>query len=264
MRALAIVVALATVAHAEPALRSPAIVAIDVATGATLYARHADDPRPIASTTKLFAALALRARGVDLTGATTIDFDDAKAGVGGVGTLLLEGETFANADLLAAMLIASDNRTPTALARAAGWSADDLRAAMAARAHALGATATRFDDVTGIAGNQATARDLALAIRAAVADRVLARLLTTRHRTVTSRSGKITAHYTSTVAPLWDARYPIRGGKTGHTEAAGYCLAIVATLGHRDVAFAFLGGAAPADRFEDFAKLADWLANPHP
>ena len=264
MRALVVVLLLvATSAHADPPiLASPSVVAIDAATGAELYAKHADDVRPIASMTKLFAALALRGRRVDLAKSTTIDFDDAKASVGGAGTLLLEGERFKNADLFAAMMLASDNRVPSALARSAGWSIEDLRTAMTHVASDLGLAHTRFDDTTGIAGNASTAREMALAVRAAVADRVLARFMTMRHATVVSESGAITAHYTSTVAPLWDDRFTIRGGKTGHTGAAGYCLVIVARIGRRDVAMAFLGGAEPGARFDDFAKLAQFLANP--
>jgi D-alanyl-D-alanine carboxypeptidase len=86
--------------------------------------------------------------------------------------------------------------------------------------------------------------------------------MTTRHAKVTSRSVQITASYTSTVQPLWDDRYKILGGKTGHTEAAGYCLLIEAEVGKRVVVIALLGGNTPDGRFQDFARLIDWL-EPH-
>lgn len=265
MRALVVVALVAGTAAAEPpALHAASAVAIDAATGAELYAKRADDVRPIASMTKLFVALVLRAHHLDLARTTTIDSDDARAGEGGAGTRLLQGKTFANGDLLFAMLLASDNRTPSALARAVNLSVAELRDAMGKTAADLGLAHTRFTDVTGIAGNESTAREMALAMRAAAADRVLARYLTTRHADIASTDGSITASYTSTVWPLWSKRYRIAGGKTGHTEAAGYCVAIAAHVGTRDVVMTFLGAPTRAASFEDFDSLADYLARAAP
>ncbi len=264
MRALvvALLALLPTIVDARPAPRlgSPSAIAIDVATGAELFARRADDVRPIASLTKLFAALALRAHHVDLDRATTIDYDDAKAGLGGAATVLLEGETFANSDLLYAMMLASDNRVPSALARSTGMSLAELLDAMTRAARELGLAHTRLDDTTGILGNASTAREMALAVRAAVTDRVLARYMTTRHATVISRSKRIVGEFTSTVRPLWSSPWKIRGGKTGHTDAAGYCMVIVVRLGERDVAMAFLGAPTRETSYDDFDALAGYLA----
>jgi len=54
----------------------------------------------------------------------------------------------------------------------------------------------------------------------------------------------------------------ILGGKTGHTDAAGYCLIIEAEIDHRAVVMAFLGGKTSDARFTDFAKVVRWLARP--
>lgn len=212
--------------------------------------------------TKIFVAMALRKRHLDLDRTTTINFDDARASAGGAHTLLLEGETFTNRDLLQAMLLSSDNRTPSALARAVGLSGDELIARIGHLATDLGLSHTKFDDATGIRGNRSTAREMALALRETLRDPVLARIMTTRHATVVSTSARITAHYTSTVQPLWDDRYKILGGKTGHTDAAGYCLLIEVELDHRPIVMAFLGGATSDARFADFARLVRWLARP--
>jgi D-alanyl-D-alanine carboxypeptidase len=245
----------------EP-LASPSVAVLDAATGELVFAQRADEPRPIASMTKIFVAMVVRRHHLDLDRATTIDFDDAKASAGGAHTLLLEGETFTNRDLLTAMLLSSDNRTPSALARAVGLSNDELIARLGHLATDLGLSHTKFDDATGIRGNQSTAREMALALRETLHDPVLARLMTTRHATVVSRSARITAHYTSTVKPLWDDRYKILGGKTGHTDAAGYCLIIEVAIAGRPIVIALLGGATSDARFTDFAKLVRWLARP--
>jgi D-alanyl-D-alanine endopeptidase (penicillin-binding protein 7) len=157
------------------------------------------------------------------------------------------------------MLLSSDNRVPSALARSVGLSSDELIAELGRVAADLGLTHTRFDDATGIRGNESTARELALALRETLRDRLLARIMTTRHARVVSRSAAVTANYTSTVRPLWDARYKILGGKTGHTDDAGYCLAISAEVAGRPVVMALLGGRTAGARFDDFARLVAWL-----
>ncbi|TMQ13024.1 MAG: D-alanyl-D-alanine carboxypeptidase [Deltaproteobacteria bacterium] len=242
-----------------PQLASPSAVVLDAVTGDELYARRADDVRPIASMTKIFVAIALRRHRVDLERWTEIDFDDARASAGGAHTLLLEGQTFRNRDLLYAMLLSSDNRVPSALARSVGLSNDELIAELGRVAADLGLTHTRFDDATGIRGNESTAREMALALREALRDRLLARIMTTRHAQVVSRSAAVTASYTSTVRPLWDPHYKILGGKTGHTDAAGYCLLISIDVAGRRLVISLLGGKTPGARFDDFARLVEWL-----
>jgi D-alanyl-D-alanine carboxypeptidase len=247
------------IAAEPPGLESPSVAVLDAATGVALYAKHADDVRPIASMTKIFVAIALRRRHLALDRWTEINFDDAVASRGGAHTLLLEGERFRNRDLLYAMLLSSDNRVPTALARSVGLSTDELIAELARVAADLGLSQTRFVDATGILGNQSTAREMALALRETLRDPLLAHVMTTRHARVVSQSEAITASYTSTVQPLWSERYKILGGKTGHTEAAGYCLLIEAAIAGRVVTLALLGGKTSAARFDDFARLVSWL-----
>ena len=92
---------------------------IDVRTGAELFGKDPDDVRAIASTTKLFVALAVRKAGLVLDDWTEITQADVKAARGGAKTRLDRGQTFKNIDLLRAMLMASDNRAPTSAARSA-------------------------------------------------------------------------------------------------------------------------------------------------
>jgi D-alanyl-D-alanine endopeptidase (penicillin-binding protein 7) len=240
-------------------LESSSVAVLDAATGVALYTKHADDVRPIASMTKIFVAIALRRRHLVLDRWTEINFDDAVASRGGAHTVLVEGERFRNCDLLYAMLLSSDNRVPSALARSVGLSTVELIADLARVAADLGLSHTRFVDATGILGNESTAREMALGLRETLRDPLLARVMTTRHAHVVSQSETITATYTSTVQPLWNDRYKVLGGKTGHTQAAGYCLLIEAAIAGRVVVMALLGGNTSAARFDDFARLASWL-----
>jgi D-alanyl-D-alanine endopeptidase (penicillin-binding protein 7) len=242
-----------------PKLDSPFAIVIDAATGAELYARNADEVRPIASMTKIFVAMALRKQRLELDKWTEITHADAVAATGGAPTRLALGQVFQNRDLLAAMLMVSDNRVPSALARSVGLSQSELLAKMRTVAKDLGLTHTKFDDATGILGNESTAREMALALRQTLRDPVMRRYMTTRYARVISQSEDIVADYKSTVSPLWDKRYRIRGGKTGWTEEAGYCLIISAEIGERTVVMAFLGAKHKDARYGDFAKVAEWL-----
>src|SRR5687767_15774437 len=97
-----------------PDVRSKAVVVLDSESGAELFGKDADEVRPIASTTKIFVAMAVRAQKVDLDAYTEITRADAKESRGGARTRLDVGEKFKNRDLLRAMLMSSDNRAPTA------------------------------------------------------------------------------------------------------------------------------------------------------
>ncbi len=257
-----IVGGLAAPAMAEPRLpelHSRSAVVIDVSSGDAVFAKHADDVRPIASTTKIFVALAVREHDLDLDGWTTITKADAWAARGGSRTRLDVGETFTNRDLLRAMLISSDNRAPTALARAAGLDDDQLVAAMNKVAKRLQLAHTRFTDPNGLRGNVSTARELALALHAALQDDVLAQILGEESVVVIGKAGRPRIEYTSTNQPLRERTWDVIGGKTGFTDAAGYCFVTAARIAGREVVLAFLHSDGKNERFIDFDRLADWV-----
>ncbi len=261
---IALLLVVTATARADgPKLDSPSAIAIDGTTGEIIFARRADEVRPIASMTKLFAALVLRAHNLDLSKTTLITHDDAVAGVGGAPTMLLEGQRFKNRDLLYAMMLSSDNRTPTALARSVGLAPDDLLVAMRKRTRDLGLSSTQLTDVTGIAGNASTARDMALALREAIRDPVLRAYMTTKRAHVVSDSKDVSGDYTSTVPALW-TKHQILGGKTGWTEDAGYCQVVAVKLETRSLVMAFLGARSRDARYDDFVALTDFISSQGP
>lgn len=242
-----------------PKLASQAALVLDVAGGQDVIAKHADDERPIGSMTKIFVAMALRKKGLDLTAWTTISEDDEASAEGGARTRLEVGETFKNIDLLRAMLMVSDNRAPTALARSVGLDRDGLIAEMNQIAADLGLEHTKFTDPTGIGGNVSTAREIARALEVTLDDPMLAAIMHTRKRRIVSQSGKSRIDYRSSVQPLHDATYKVYGGKTGHTESAGYCMIIDVDIEDHEYVMAFLGGGAKTTRFTDFDTVAQWI-----
>ena len=242
----------------SPELRSKAAVVLDAESGAEIFAKDADQIRPIASTTKIFVAMVVRKRGLDLDAWTKITRDDVEEARGGARTRLDKGESFRNRDLMKAMLIASDNRAPTALARAVGLDPDDLVAAMNALAKELGLAHTRFTSPSGLRGNVSTARELATALGAALGDDVLRAIMGDEEATIRSKDGA-RIDYTTTNVPLAAHRYDVIGGKTGYTTAAGYCFVAAARIDHHAVVMAFLGAEGKLTRFGDFNRVASWL-----
>jgi D-alanyl-D-alanine endopeptidase (penicillin-binding protein 7) len=241
-----------------PEIRSRSAAVVDARTGVEIFGKDADEIRAIASTTKIFVAMAVRKR-LDLDGWTEISKLDAHYAAGGARTRLDIGQTFRNKDLLRAMLIASDNRAPTALGRAAGLSPDDLVAAMNAVAKRLHLRRTQFTDPTGLRGNVSTAHEMALALRAALEDDVLRAIMRQDSADIVSRDRYSRIHYESTNQPLVAGKWDVVGGKTGYTKLAGYCFVTGVMLDDREVVMAFLGADAKHARFGDFDRVAQWL-----
>jgi len=243
-----------------PDVRSSSVVVLDSETGAELFGKDADAVRPIASTTKIFVAMAVRAHHLDLDGWTEINRVDAKEARGGARTRLDVGEKFQNRDLLRAMLMASDNRAPTALGRAVGLDPDQLVAAMNAVAHRLHLKRTKFTDPSGLHGNVSTAREMAIALRAALEDRVLRGIMGDDFQTVHAKGRrKRGIGYGSTNQPLVVKKYDVIGGKTGFTKPAGYCFITAVRVEGREILTAFFGAKTKSTRFEDFNHVAAWL-----
>jgi serine-type D-Ala-D-Ala endopeptidase (penicillin-binding protein 7) len=264
MRALVFCAAFTLLANSSaraedlPEIRSRSAVVLDARSGSEIFGKDADEIRPIASTSKIFVALAVR-KHLDLDGWTEITKTDAYHARGGARTRLDIGQKFRNKDLLRAMLLASDNRASTALGRAAGMDPDELVAAMNSVARRLQLKRTKLTDPTGLRGNTSTARELAIALRAALEDDVLRAILRQDAADVVSKTRYARIHYTSTNHPLVARRWHVTGGKTGYTSAAGYCFVTGAKLDGRDVVMAFLGAQGKLTRFADFNRIADWI-----
>jgi serine-type D-Ala-D-Ala endopeptidase (penicillin-binding protein 7) len=246
-------------AEGLPNVQARAALVMDAATGRALYTKDPDAVGGIASTSKIFVAMVVRRHGIDLDGATEITREDRDFAIGGARTRLDVGHSFRNRDLLHAMLVASDNRAPTALGRAVGLTPDALIAAMNALAAELGLVHTRFTDPSGLRGNVSTAREMVIAFQAALADPVLAEIMGTREVTVRPVRGRATIHYRNSNRALHSDRYEVLGGKTGFTNAAGYCLLIAAQVDGRTLLMVFLGVEQKLTRYGDFERVSRWV-----
>jgi D-alanyl-D-alanine endopeptidase (penicillin-binding protein 7) len=244
----------------QPNIQARAAVIVDLSGGGDYYAKNPDAVRPIASISKLMAAILVLDQGIKLDATTTITKDDKKVAWKGARSRMLEGTTFYNRDLLHAALIASDNRAVPALGRAVGLSPEQMAKAMTRKAHALGLVHTEFKDPTGLDdGNVSTPRETVRMLQVALKNPVIAEILKKPHYVVQAvgRGGSI--EYTNTDMLVRGGHWQVFGGKTGYTDIARYCLVVAAHVGDREVGMAFLGAEGKLTRFGDFTRAADWL-----
>jgi D-alanyl-D-alanine endopeptidase (penicillin-binding protein 7) len=242
-----------------PNVQALGSLVVDLDNGEELFARRPDQARPIASISKLLAALVVVGRGLALEDLTTIKKVDAEVARGGAPSRLLEGMTLSNRDLLHAALMGSDNRAVAALGRAVGLNATQLAAAMSKQAAALGLKQTRFREPTGLSPeNVASPRETIAMLRAAMAHPVIAPIMQKTEYDA-HPVARPAVKYITTHRPAHRANTQILAGKTGYNDAARYCLVIAARVGGRQLGMAFLGTEGKLTRFGDVARTADWV-----
>lgn len=232
---------------------------IDLDAGQEVFNRKADQPRAIASISKLAAMLVVVDRGLELDGLTTMKKVDVEVARGGAPSRLPDGMTLSNRDLLHAALLGSDNRAVSALGRAVGLNATQFAEAMNKKVASLGLKHTRFREPTGLSPeNVSTPREVISMLRAAMAHPTLGPVL---------RRMEYDAHpvargpirYVNTHRPAHRSNSDVQGGKTGFNDEARYCLVLVTRVEGHLYGMSFLGTEGKMTRFGDAARVADWL-----
>ena len=192
-------------------------VLMDADSGRILYGCREDDPRPIASITKLMTAMVALESGRALTEVVTIHPE--WTGIEGSSLYLKPGETIRLETLLYGLLLRSGNDAAMAVAGFCCGSTDAFVDRMNTKARELGMENTHFANPSGLddEGHYSTARDMALLARAFLENDALARI--TASKSVTLEGRLLTNHNKL----LW--RYEgCVGLKTGYTQKAGRTL----------------------------------------
>lgn len=223
----------------------PATIVVDAASGAVLDSRDPGLPRHPASLTKMmtiYLAFQAVAEG-RATMASPVAVSDKAAGQGGSVLGLKSGASIALGDALRALVVRSANDAAVAVAEHLAGGEDAFARRMTEQARALGMTATRFANATGLTapGHVTTPRDMAVLALALKRDfpqfwpLFAATSMQWGRSTLPTVNGFVSA-------------YPgAEGLKTGFTCPAGYNLAAAA---HRDgrAAIAVVMGATAKDQ----------------
>jgi D-alanyl-D-alanine carboxypeptidase (penicillin-binding protein 5/6) len=238
-------------AAAAPAVRAPAAILVEPATGDVVFQRQATRPRPVASTTKLMTALITleRTRLSRVVGAVRYHGAPAESVIG-----LRAGERLTVADLLRGLLLASANDAAATLAARVAGSERAFVALMNRRAQQLGLRHTHYANAIGLdaRGNYSSAEDLVkltLILRRNAFFRTVTNLPRAtlhsgaRERTILNRNVLVRA------VP------EVNGVKTGHTSGAGYILVASATKAQITVISVVLDEPSESARDNDSLAL---------
>lgn len=158
-------------------------------------------------------------------------------------------------ELLHGLIIQSGNDAATALAEAVSGTESQFAALMNITAKKMGMTHTHFVNATGLPDPEhySTAGDIALMSAALIRDFPLdySRFYSVKEYTY----NKITQHNRNRL--LWlDPN--VDGMKTGHTQAAGYCLVSTAKRGETRLISVLLGAVTEAMRASESQRLLNY------
>ncbi|HEY3315836.1 MAG TPA: D-alanyl-D-alanine carboxypeptidase family protein [Bacillota bacterium] len=236
-----------------PQVSSPSAVLIDWASGRVLFAKEARRLRPMASTTKIMTALLVLERG-NLNDVVTVS--RRAAATPGSSMHLRAGERLTLERVLYGILMRSGNDASVAAAEHIAGSEAAFVAMMNAKARALGAYDTQFQNPHGLTapGHYSTAYDLALMARAALENPTFAEIVATREKLFVSEDEKRQATLYNTNRLLWSFE-GADGVKTGTTSVAGKCLVASATRGDQRLIAVVLHSG---DRWGDAARLLSY------
>ena len=262
-------------AQTTPLLPAPEVAAnayllIDVTANQILASKNIDAPIEPASLTKLMSAYvvfdALKSKKIDLK--QTMPVSERAWKMPGSRMFIDPKMQVPVEDLIKGMIVQSGNDAVMALAEGVGGSAERFVQMMNAQAQLLGMKNTAYKNPEGLtqAGHSTTARDLSI-----LAMRLMRDFPEYTHFYAIKKyryQGTPTANDSNRNLLLF--RDPtVDGLKTGHTDAAGYCLIATAkrdfaglgmgtAVGSRRMLAIVLGTSSENERANEAQKLLNW------
>jgi D-alanyl-D-alanine carboxypeptidase (penicillin-binding protein 5/6) len=247
-----------------PEVAARTYLLVDVTANQILAAKDIDVPVEPASLTKLMTAYlvfdALKAKKIDLK--QTLPVSERAWKMPGSRMFIDPKMMVPVEDLIKGMIVQSGNDATVALAEGVGGSVERFVQLMNTQAKALGMTATTYRNPEGLteAGHTTTARDLSLLATRLMRDfpEYVGYYAIKKYR----YPGTPAANDSNRNTLLF--RDPtVDGLKTGHTEAAGYCLVATAkrdfpNVGTRRLLSVVLGAANENARANESQKLLNW------
>jgi serine-type D-Ala-D-Ala carboxypeptidase (penicillin-binding protein 5/6) len=248
-----------TATPTPPALTAKAWLLLDYASGQVLAAQEADTRLEPASLTKVMTtylvAAALKAKTVAPEQNVTIS--ERAWRTQGSRTFLQVGSQATIEALFKGMVVQSGNDASVALGEAIAGSEDAFAERMNKEAQRLGLANTQFLNASGFHDNAeprhySTARDMALLAAALIRDHPEAHAL---HAIKEYTHQGIRQHNRNRL--LW-LDPTVDGLKTGHSNAAGYCLIATAKRGARRMIAVVLNTPSESARADDALKLLNY------
>ncbi|MEO0017347.1 MAG: hypothetical protein RLZZ522_630 [Verrucomicrobiota bacterium] len=237
-----------------PPVAAESAIVIDPQSGRVLYAKNADVPRAVASTQKIVTALCVLEAG-NIDQPVVITASDTKCEPTKLD--LKPGERYPRRELLKVLVVKSANDVARALARDVGGSQEGFATLMNRKAAALGMRNSHFINPNGLPapGQYSTARDMAIAARAAYRSPLFRSYAATKKFTFQFNNGR-TRLIENTNRLLKSVAF-CDGMKTGTTNAAGRCLVASGSLNGRSAIVVVLKSTTP-HVWKDSERLLRW------
>jgi serine-type D-Ala-D-Ala carboxypeptidase (penicillin-binding protein 5/6) len=239
-----------------PGVAAQSYILLDTLSGQTLAAGNVAERRDPASLTKLMTAYlvfgALRSKAIVPSQMVTVS---QKAWRAEGSRMFIEPRKAVSVDeLLRGMIVQSGNDASVALAELVSGSEEAFVEKMNREAARLGLAGTHFVNATGISDPQhySTAADMAQLAAALIRDYPEYYPIYSQKE---FRYNNITQPNRNRL--LWTDPY-VDGVKTGHTEAAGWCLVASAKRGDRRLLAVVLGANSDGGRAAEAQKLLNW------
>ncbi len=230
-----------------------------------LWGRSTTTRRPIGSITKIMTAVVvLRAGGLDRTVTVKKSYVDHVKHNDATSAGLRTGDKVSVRQLLNGMMLPSGCDAAYALADVYGHGQTKFVAAMNKEASALGMSATHFINADGLPSSThkegySTPHDLMLLARYAMKSGNFRAVVARKTYKLGKTSGHKAYSWTNTNLLLGSYTGTI-GVKTGHTDAAGYCLLFAAERSGRTLIGVLLNSTTtdPNRRFKNAATMLNW------
>uniref|UniRef100_UPI00404763B4 serine hydrolase n=1 Tax=Polynucleobacter sp. TaxID=2029855 RepID=UPI00404763B4 len=225
---------------------------IDADTQEVLYDKNSSTQTPIASITKIMAAMVILDAEQDLEEVLTISRSDVAWQSRARYKLSLNSKIKREEALLLG-LMSSENRSMNALGRTYPGGKVALAEAMNEKAKALGMMDTLFVDPTGLSSeNVSSARDLVILMNESLKYPLIKEYSTTPSYQI-AQTKKRSQNFVNTNPIVRKNTMDVLMQKTGYITAAGRCLVIQAKIQGRNIAMVFLNSRGKNTRFLDAA-----------
>lgn len=246
--------------HDDLSLKSSAAMVVNQDTNDVLFEKNTGVSLPIASITKLMAAMVVLDADLPLDEPIQINAEDARS----YGkSRLATGTSLTRREAMLLSLMSSENRAAYTLGRNYPGGVSAFVDAMNQKARDLGMRNSHFADPSGLSSeNVASADDLAKMVSASYQYKAIREYSTWPDLTMVINKRPQTFLNTNRLVRSGDMDIGLQ--KTGFITAAGKCLVMQANINGSPLLLVFLDSVGTQSRFADAVRVKDWYQQMDP
>jgi len=238
-------------------ISADAALAIDVESGEILYEKNKDAVHPIASISKLMAALVLVDHNPNWQNKIHLSyFQDSS----GKEYKFSAEENLTAEQIFNIALVGSINPAVNLFPKLSGLDKNSFISAMNKKAVTLNLKNTHFEDIAGLsAKNISTATEVVILLQEALKNEKIYQAISAKNYEFQTETNSYQIQNTNDL--LNHDSFKILAGKTGSTDEAGFCLTTLGEIHNRKIITVILGADSEANRFQDTKALYWWVEN---